>query len=126
MLTAGPDGTALIVCTTCRGPRRVDGDGARLAASAAEIATEAGYAAITVAPVACLWSCAHGASAQLHAAGKVGYIMGGFAPGDARALLDFAAAYATSADGEVPYAAWPAGIHGHFIARTPPPGLMIA
>ena len=120
-MTAGTD---LIVCTTCRGPGRSEGTGAVLAAEVAALA--AGYDGIAVMPVACLWSCGQGVSAQLRAPAKTGYVMGGFTGGDARALLDFAAAYAASADGEVPYAAWPAGILGHFIARTPPPGAPFA
>ncbi len=119
MATPGPD---LFVCTTCRGPGRVDGVGAALAAEVATLAADPAYAAVTVAPVACLWSCGDGASAQLRAPGRTGYVMGRFTAGDARALLDFAVAYAASADGVVPYDAWPPGILGHFIARTPPAG----
>ena len=115
-------GTELIVCTTCRGPGRVSGVGAALAGAVAAGAAAPAYAAIAVTPVACLWSCAQGASAQLRAAGKTGYVMGGFVAGDAAALLGFAAAYAATADGTVPYDRWPSGILGHFIARTPPPG----
>lgn len=114
----------LIVCTTCRGPGRVEGGGAALAAAITALAAD--YVGIAVMPVACLWSCDEGASAQLRAADKTGYVMGGFAASDARGLLDFAAAYAASATGDVPYAAWPAGILGHFIARTPPPGATFA
>ena len=114
----------LFVCTTCRGPDRGEGTGAALAAQVAALA--AGKAGITVLPVACLWSCGAGASAQLRAPAKTGYVMGGFAAADAGALIEFAAAYAASADGEVPFAEWPAGILGHFIARTPPPGSTFA
>lgn len=109
----------LSICTTCRGPARVDGVGSALAAEAAVVAVDPAYAAVRVSPSACLWSCDRGASAQLHAPGKAGYVMGGFVAADAPALLDFAAAYGASDDGEVPYAAWPAGILGHFLARTP-------
>lgn len=109
----------LIVCTTCRGPGGVAGTGAALAAALTSLAAGSG---IAVTPAACLWSCGQGASAQLRGAGRTGYVMGGFVAADAAALLAFAAAYAATADGEVPFDRWPAGVLGHFIARTPPPG----
>ncbi len=124
MLLPGPDGTALVVCTTCRGPGG-DGDGGRLATELARLAGEPAYAGIAVAPLACLWSCGAGVSVQLRAPAKIGYVMGGFAAADARDLLAFALAYAASVDGEVPFDDWPAGVLGHFIARTPPPGMTI-
>ena len=108
----------IIVCTTCRGPGGVAGTGAAFAAA---LAAAAG-SAVAVTPAVCLWSCGQGASAQLRGEGKTGYVMGGFVAADAPALLDFAAAYAASADGEVAFDRWPAGVLGHFIARTPPPG----
>ena len=111
--------TELFVCTTCRGPGRVDGVGAAFAAA---VAARAAGTGIAVVPAQCLWSCDRGASAQLRAPGKTGYVMGGFVPADAGALLDFAVAHAATADGDVPYATWPKGVLGHFIARTPPPG----
>ncbi len=116
----------MIVCTTCRGPGRVDGGGKALAAAIATIAAESAYASVAVAPVNCLWSCAQGVSVQFRAPAKTGYVLGGFAAGDARDLLDFAALYAASADGEVPYDRWPDAVRGRFIARTPPPGMMFA
>jgi predicted metal-binding protein len=112
----------IIVCTTCRGPGGVAGTGAAFAAGLAALAADPAYGRVAVTPAACLWSCGQGASAQLRAATKTGYVMGGFVAADAAALLDFARAYAASADGEVPYDRWPAGVLGHFIARTPPPG----
>ncbi len=111
--------TEIIVCTTCRGPGRVDGVGAALAAA---LAISAGGSDITILPVACLWSCERGASAQLRHPNKIGYVMGGFAATDADALVDFARAHAASSDGIIAYDSWPEGVLGHFIARTPPPG----
>ena len=112
----------LFVCTTCRGPDRTTGVGAALASEVAALAADPAYAGVAVSPVECLWSCDRGASAQLRDAGKTGYVMGGLSDGDARALLDFALAHAATTDGVVPYDAWPKGILGHFLARTPPPG----
>lgn len=122
MIVPGPDGPALIVCTTCRGPGRVDGGGAALAAALAALPGTG----VAIAPMACLWSCERGASVQLRAPGKIGYVMGGFAPADAPDLLAFAQAYAASADGEVPYREWPKGVLGRFLARTPPAGGLVA
>ena len=112
----------IIVCTTCRGPGRVDGVGAAFAGELARLAAGPAYAGVTVTPAVCLWSCGQGASAQLRSAERTGYVMGGFVAADAAALLDFAAVYAGTSDGEVPYDRWPPGVLGHFIARTPPPG----
>ncbi len=115
--------TEIVVCTTCRGPGRVDGVGAALAAA---LVISAAGSEIAILPVACLWSCERGASAQLRHPDKIGYVMGGFATSDAGALVDFARAYAASDDGAIPYNTWPDGILGHFIARTPPPEGMLA
>lgn len=120
MLTPAAPGTALIVCSTCRGPDGRDGGGAALLA-----ALRTGGGNVAVEAMACLWSCGSGASVQLRAPGKVAYVMGRLAAADAPALLAFAAAYADSADGEVPFERWPAGILGHFIARVPPPGMLV-
>ena len=120
MLAAALDDTTLFVCTTCRGPGRVDDGGKVLAAQLATIATEPAYGAIAVLPVECLWSCAQGVSVQLRGPAKIGYVMGGFVADDARDLLDFAVAHTVSVDGVVPYDRWPDGVRGHFIARTPP------
>jgi predicted metal-binding protein len=120
MLVRSLDGPALIVCSTCRGPDGATGGGAALLAT-----LHAAKGEVAVEAMACLWTCASGASVQLRAPAKIGYVMGGFAAADAPALLAFAAAYTASADGEVPYDQWPKGVLGHFIARTPPPGMLV-
>ncbi len=120
MLAPGHDGPALIVCSTCRGADGAAGGGAALLAALRRLDGD-----VAVEPVACLWSCGSGASVQLRAPGKIGYVMGGFTAADAPDLRAFADAYAASADGEVAFARWPKGVLGHFIARTPPPGMAI-
>lgn len=128
MLIPGHDGASLVVCGTCRGADGVAGGGAALLAAVRDVAVEAAYAGIAVETMACLWSCAAGSSVQLRSPGKIGYVLGRM-DGDvaaARALLDFAVAYAASTDGEVPFARWPKGVLGHFIARIPPPAMLIA
>ena len=120
MKPASP-GPSLIVCSTCRDPGGATGGGAALLKALRALETT-----IAVDKMACLWSCGAGASVQLRAPGKIGYVMGGFAAADARDILAFAAAYAATADGEVPFDLWPKGVLGHFIARIPPPGMLIA
>lgn len=73
-------------------------------------------------PTRCLMACNRHCTAHLRAPGKISYVIGDFEPSaaSAAALLDYAAKYQQSATGQVPYATWPQGIKGHFIARTPP------
>ncbi|MGH1559316.1 DUF1636 family protein [Caulobacter segnis] len=58
----------------------------------------------------------------------MGYVLGRFEPTieAARAILDYAVAYAASAEGVVPYRQWPEGVKGHFIVRVPPAGTLVA
>lgn len=123
MLVPDHNAASLIVCDTCRGPSGAAGGGAALIAA---LDTVRGADDVAVETMACLWSCGQGASVQLRAPGKIGYVMGGFVAGDAGDILVFARAYAASDDGEVPFDQWPAGVLGHFIARVPPPGMIIA
>ncbi|QYE36633.1 DUF1636 domain-containing protein [Polymorphobacter sp. PAMC 29334] len=124
MLKPASSGPALIVCSTCRGPDGATGGGAALLKALRELGRDLD-GTVAVDRMACLWSCGAGASVQLRAPGKIGYVMGGFAAADAPDILAFAAAYAATADGEVPFNLWPKGVLGHFIARIPPPGLLI-
>jgi hypothetical protein len=57
----------------------------------------------------------------LRSAGRVGYLLADLEPTDvsARALIDYAALYAASEEGAVPYRTWPAAIKGHFLCRFP-------
>lgn len=121
MLVPDHNCASLIVCTTCRAPAGAAGGGAALLAA---LLAAAAPGDVAVEAMACLWSCGQGASVQLRAPGKIGYVMGRFDAGAASDLLAFARAYAASADGEVAFAAWPPGVLGHFIARVPPPGMM--
>lgn len=72
----------------------------------------------------CLWACGESCVVLIQAAGKTGYLAGRFEAGAAAAgaILDWAAAYGRSAEGAVPYAQWPDGMKGHFIARIPTSG----
>ena len=78
--------------------------------------------------MACLFACTDFCTIHLRAPGKVGYVLGRFAPTDeaARAILDYAGAYALSDGGQVPFREWPEGVKGHFLVRTPPEGFVVA
>ncbi|MBB4087019.1 MULTISPECIES: DUF1636 domain-containing protein [Sphingomonas] len=127
-------GPSLVVCDTCRfsADAREDEHGQRGGARLAEAlrvvqALDPRYAAVTVETMPCLFACTEHCTVHLRAAAKVGYVLGRFAPDAdaARALLDYATAYADSEHGRVPFKQWPEGVKGHFIVRTPPEGMLV-
>lgn len=117
---------ALTVCSSCKsGPLPASGapgpsDGERLAAA---LAAQAGNqsAAVRIIRHECLWACRQSCVVLIQEAGKTGYLAGRFEAGAAaaEAILDWVAVYGESAMGDVPYAQWPEGVKGHFIARIP-------
>lgn len=133
MLTQVDNVPAVVVCNTCRHSRDVREDsegvrgGARLAEAVRHLqASDPAYAAVAVQEMPCLFACSEHCTVHLRAPGKVGYVLGRFTPDAqaARAILDYAAKYADSAHGRVPYSQWPDGVKGHFIVRTPPEGFV--
>lgn len=133
MLTPVDPGPAIVACSTCRHDRlaRTDGagvtGGARLVEALEAVrASDPRYTGIAVQAMPCLFACTDHCTVHLRAPGKVGYVLGRFAPDAdaARAILDYAVHYAGSAHGRVAYALWPEGVKGHFITRTPPPGFV--
>jgi len=127
------DGPAVVACNTCRFSRdaRDDGAGVRGGARLVEAlravrASDSRYAGVAVQEMPCLFACSEFCTVHLRAPGKVGYVLGRFAPDEdaARAILDYAVHHAASAHGRVPFADWPQGVRGHFITRTPPPGFV--
>jgi predicted metal-binding protein len=134
MLKSAEIGAAVVVCNTCRHSvdAREDAQGmrggARLAAAlVAAKAADPAYANVAVQEMPCLFACQDFCTVHLRAPDKVGYVMGRFEPTDeaARAILDYARAYAASEWGQVPFRQWPQGVKGHFITRTPPPGFVV-
>lgn len=126
-------GPAVIACNTCRhsGEAREGEDGmrggARLAGHLRALAArEPAYAGIAVEEMACLFACKDFCTVHVRAPGKVGYVLGRFAPDEAaaRAILDYAVHHAASAEGRVAYADWPEGVKGHFLVRVPPEGYL--
>lgn len=133
MLTPVDPGPAVVACSTCRHDRmaRTDGagvtGGARLVEALEAVrASDPRYAGIAVQAMPCLFACTDHCTVHLRAPGKVGYVLGRFAPDveAARAILDYAVHYADSEHGRVAYGLWPEGVKGHFITRTPPPGFI--
>lgn len=131
VLREAEDGPAVVVCNTCRvsAEARETPDGARggalLAAALREAAAGTGVA---VQEMPCLFNCGQHCSIHLRAPGKIGYVLGRFEPTAqaARAIIDYAVAYAASDEGVVPYRQWPEGVKGHFIVRVPPAGKLVA
>ncbi|SET58570.1 DUF1636 family protein [Oceanicella actignis] len=116
----------LIICETCAhapGEKLRDGrtGGEALLAEVERAARDA--PGVAVERHACLMGCEHPCNAAIAAEGKIGYVLGRFAPtaDSARALVEYAALYADSPTGQVPYRQWPQGVKGHFIARIPAP-----
>lgn len=127
MLKPAAAGPAIIACNSCRR------DGAQGAGAALLVAlrrvqlSSPAYEAVTIEEMPCLFACSAGCTIHLRAPGKIGYVLGHFEPDAeaARAILDYAIAYAASAEGQVPYRAWPEGVKGHFLVRTPPEGYVV-
>ena len=134
MLKPVDSGAAVVVCNTCRhsADSRDDAEGrrggAKLAAALHAVkASDASYDGVAVQEMPCLFACQDFCTVHLRAPDKVGYVLGRFEPTEdaAQAILDYARAYAVSAVGQVPFRDWPAGVKGHFITRTPPPGFVV-
>lgn len=133
MLVAVPDRTAVVVCNTCRFAADARDDatgvrgGARLVEALRTVQAEPGYEDVAVEEMPCLFACQAHCTVHLRAPGKVGYVLGRFAPNRdaARAILDYALRYAESDEGQVPYRDWPDGVKGHFLTRTPPAGYVV-
>lgn len=133
MLRAVASGPSVIACSTCRhssASREDDGGvrgGARLACHLRALgARESAYAQITIEEMPCLFACQEFCTVHIRAPGKVGYVLGRFAPDEAaaRSILDYAVNYAASDEGRVAYADWPDGVKGHFLVRVPPAGFV--
>lgn len=133
MLCAVEPGAAVVVCSTCRfaADAREDEGGQRGGALLAEAMRQVqqedeALAGVAVQEMPCLFACQRHCAVHIRAPGKVGYVLGDFRPDSdaARAILEYAARHASSAEGVVRYAEWPEGVKGHFITRTPPEGYL--
>jgi predicted metal-binding protein len=134
LLRDAAEGASLVVCNTCRfsAEEREDADGVRggarlVAALRAEQAADDRLDDVAIEEMPCLFNCTQHCSIHVRALGKIGYVLGRFEPTveAARAILDYAIAYAASEEGVVPYRQWPEGVKGHFIVRVPPAGKVV-
>lgn len=133
MLTPVENVAAVVVCNTCRLAKDQPSDdggrrGGQLLADLLRDVQKArpDYAAVAIQEMPCLFACGEHCTVHLRAPDKISYVLGRFAPTleDATAILDYAAQYAASAEGVVPYRQWPEGVKGHFITRMPPAGFV--
>ena len=133
MLKPVSPSASLVVCSTCRvsQEQREDREGRRGGAVffemlRAALADHPCRGRIALQQMPCLFACTDHCSVQLRADGRMGYVLGKFAPAhqDAVALLDYIAHYLDSDSGIVPYGLWPAGVKGHFLVRVPPQGFV--
>lgn len=134
MLRAVSAGPQVVVCNTCRvsTETRQDDLGRRGGALLAEAlrheqAADPALAGIAIAEMPCLFACERHCTVHIRAPGRIGYVLGDFAPTAeaARAILAYARLHAESAEGQVRYGDWPEGVKGHFITRTPPEGFIV-
>jgi predicted metal-binding protein len=134
-LRAVEPGPSVVVCSTCRlsADTREDGEGRRGGAVLAQAlravqADTPELAEIAVEEMACLFACQRHCTIHVRGPGRIGYVLGDFAPDAeaARAILAYARLHAESAEGIVRYADWPQGVKGHFITRTPPEGFVVS
>lgn len=134
MLTPAFNGPAIVACNACRfsSDENTNAHGMRGGAVLTEKlekvqSSDPRYAKISVQSMPCLFACKDYCTIHLRAPGKIAYVMGKFTPDEetARAILDYAALYAESEHGQVPYKQWPEGVKGHFITRMPPQGFVV-
>jgi len=116
--------STITICDTCKREGWESGDmaetdGERLAALI-EAAAE-GVRGVRTRRHSCLMGCGKGCNLAIQGAGKITYVLGGFAPGAeaASAVVEYARLHAESETGQVPFRQWPQGVKGHFVSRLP-------
>lgn len=114
-------GGRVFVCATCNrydpAPAGQETPGLRLAHAMKQHAARRG-GTVAVRTVECLNGCPHPCTAALRTPGKVVIRFSGLVTEDAPALLDAAALYAESPDGDVPAEALPASLRGKVSDRV--------
>ena len=116
----------LTVCTSCKFTDGLAFDaqgrtGGGLLAEALEIGARSRNDGPRIVRHECLWACTKSCTVLIESPRRTGYLAGRLAPdaASAQALLDWSESYGQTTDGQVPYAQWPQGMKGHFIARIP-------
>ena len=116
--------TWITICDTCKresweltGMEQTDGE---VLASLIEAAAKG--SGVATRRVSCTMGCERACNIIVQGAGKFGYSLGRFepVPGDAAAIVAYAALHAASATGQVPFRDWPPGVKGHFVSRHVP------
>ncbi|HXH02575.1 MAG TPA: DUF1636 domain-containing protein [Candidatus Competibacteraceae bacterium] len=107
--------------TTCPGAAGMGGGGRLRDHLLAALREHPAAEAVRLHPTNCLMACTEGCNVALSAPGRMQYVLGRFPASaeSAAAILDYAALYAASPDGTVPYRQWPEAVKGHFLARIP-------
>jgi predicted metal-binding protein len=119
----------LVACETCGGKAQLDAAGrtrgeqliAQLRAELRAAQARGAELPVDVSSVRCLWACTRSCAVAVRSPTRVGYVIASLEPTEvsAAALLDYAALYAASEDGAVPYKQWPPALKGHFLCRFP-------
>lgn len=111
----------IFVCLTCdryaQSPPGEITPGQRLAAAMKAIAARA-LNPIAVRTVECLNGCPHPCTAALRAPGKAVIRFSGLSPADAPELIEAAAKYENSRDGDLPVEVLPAGLRRKITCRV--------
>ena len=124
MSIAATSSAEIVACETCGGKER-DAQGRTrgeaLLTLLRDEQAQSPRAQVKVRSARCLWACQRSCAVHLRARGRVGYVLVELTPEaqSAQALLDYAALYAQSSDGAVPYRDWPLALRGHFLCRIP-------
>jgi predicted metal-binding protein len=115
----------IVACETCGGKTLLDAAGRtrgeQLIAELRAAHARAVELPVEVSSVRCLWACTRSCAVAVRSPTRVGYVIASLEPTQvtATALLDYAALYAASEDGAVPYRQWPPALKGHFLCRFP-------
>lgn len=111
----------LHVCMSCKAGAPVpEGEAAPGAQLFAALSAEAAPLGVQIRPVECLSACDHGCNIALMKAGAWSYVYGRLTLADVPEILRGAAAYATTADGIVPWRERPIIFRKQSLARIPP------
>lgn len=115
----------IVACETCGGVAQRDAAGRtrgeNLLLQLRAALADAAELPVSVSSVRCLWACKRSCAVVVRSPSRVGYVIADLEPSEltAQALLDYAARYARSEDGAVPFREWPALLKGHFLCRFP-------
>ena len=115
----------LIACVTCgSADRETHGStrGERFFAALQVEHDALGPTPIALSSTRCLWACTRPCAVHARSPGRAGYVLCDFepTPENARGVLAWAAMYAATSDGAVPFKERPQAVRGHFLCRVPP------